>query len=586
MYQHWADRMGEADGAAGRKAVVADMRKMFAISAAKAYRLLAENGWDSGRAKRKDAGASSVDRELLAAVGEMVRQCVRKNGKATLPVNVARSILEARGIDVPVGDSRLRELLRQNHLSVADGRAASPHQAMRTEHPNQVHFADPSVCLIYFAPGGRQKLIGDDELYKNKNFLEGRDKCWRYVLTDHYSGCICARYYAARGETAANMWDFLLYAWGRKENNANVFHGIPELLVWDCGSANVAKATGNTLRAFGVKTAPHMPGNPRAKGQVESANNLVETQFESRLRFEPVNSIEELNNAVERWYAAYNANLLAGLDTRLRRGGVCAGSRASLWQKIPKEHLRELPDSETCRQVFAAGIQTRKVAGDLTVAIAHPRAKRSLRYSVRDLPSVMVGMEIMLQPLLTTDEPLCIAIIKNGKEETSYEIAPVVFDNAGFDVSAPVFGAEYSRPKDTAREKARKSKDNPSLAALMGPAHSFIKADNPFVKQAEGTAIEVAETVHTHEIIISAVEAAKRVMAALGSAPDGYIDDMRANYPDGVPSRIVDAYISERKPKADPPANARDRIVEGGAKNSAAAKVARIAAAEKTSKIA
>jgi len=275
------------------------------------------------------------------------------------------------------------------------------------------------------------------------------------------------------------MWDFLLYAWGRKENNANVFHGIPELLVWDCGSANVAKATGNALRAFGVKTAPHMPGNPRAKGQVESANNIVETQFESRLRFEPVDSIGELNDAVERWYAAYNANLLTGLDTRLRRGGVYVGSRANLWQKIPREKLRELPDAETCRQVFAAGIQTRKVAGDLTVAIAHPKAKRSLKYSARDLPGVMPGMELKLQPLLTTAEPLCIAVMTDGKAETSHELSPIVLDGAGFDASAPVFGQEYKRHKDTARGKAAKSRDNPGLAALWGQRTASSRRKTP-----------------------------------------------------------------------------------------------------------
>ena len=73
-----------------RKAVVDEMCRMFAFSKAKAYKVLEENGWDSGRAKRKDAGATSVDRELLVAVGDMLKQCVRKNGKATLPVNVAR----------------------------------------------------------------------------------------------------------------------------------------------------------------------------------------------------------------------------------------------------------------------------------------------------------------------------------------------------------------------------------------------------------------------------------------------------------------------------------------------------------------
>jgi hypothetical protein len=566
MYRTYAEQMTAAETAAGRKAVIAEMCRMFSFSAAKAYKVLKENGWDSGRAKRKDAGASSVDKELLTAVGEMVKQGIRKNGKATLPVNVARSILEARGLDIPVGDSRLRELLRENHLSVADSKVPTPHQNMRTEYPNQVHFADPSVCLIYFAPGGKQKIIGDDELYKNKNFLEGKMKCWRYVLTDHYSGCLCIRYYAAMGETAANMYDFLLYAWGQKNSNVNVFHGIPELLIWDCGTANIARATTNALKAFGVKTLPHLPGNPRAKGQVENGNNLVETQFESRLRFEPVNSIEELNDAAGRFYSAYNANLINGLDTRLRRGGVIIGSRANLWQRIPVEKLRELPDEETCRQVFANGIQTRKVAGDLTVSIVHPRAGRSLRYSVRDLPGILVGMELRLQPLLVTAEPLCIASYEDGGEERSFELVPIVFDDAGFDINSPVFGQEYKRPKDTERETAGKILEKPGLAAVMGSAHSFIKPENPFMRNSEGTPIDVAETVHTHEIIISAVEAAKRVKAQCGEVPEGFINTLREQYPEGVPTRVVDDFIKARKPKIETPSvNTKDWVIHGSA---------------------
>jgi hypothetical protein len=63
----------------------------------------------------------------------MVKQCIRKNGKATLPVNVARSILEARGVDIPVEDGRIRALLREKHLSVDDAKTATPHQDMRSE---------------------------------------------------------------------------------------------------------------------------------------------------------------------------------------------------------------------------------------------------------------------------------------------------------------------------------------------------------------------------------------------------------------------------------------------------------------------
>jgi len=565
MYQQFVDQMNAAETAASRKVVVDKMCRMFAFSTAKAYKVLKENGWESGRTKRKDAGTSSVDKELVIALGEMVKQGIRKNGKATLPINVARSILEERGFTIPISDSRLRELLRQNHMAVADSRISSPHQTMRTEYPNQVHFADPSVCLIYFAPGGKQKLIGDDELYKNKNFLEGKMKCWRYVLTDHYSGSICVRYYASMGETAANMYDFLLYAWGQKKSNVNVFHGIPELLIWDCGTANTARATANALKAFGVKTMPHLPGNPRAKGQVENANNLVETQFESRLRFEPVNSVEELNDAVERFYAAYNSNLINGLDTRLRRGGVVIGSRTNLWQRIPKEKLRELPDEETCRQVFANGTQKRKVAGDLTVSIVHPRAGRSLRYSVRDLPGILVGMELTLQPLLVTAEPLCIASYANGREELSFEIEPIVYDSAGFDVNSPVYGQEYKRPKDTARDTAEKILEAPGLAAVIGPAHSFINPENPFARQSEGTPVTVAETVHTHEIIISAVEAAKRIKAECGSVPEGFISELKQQYPQGVSTRIVDDLIKARKPKTETPIDSKKWIIEGAA---------------------
>jgi hypothetical protein len=76
-----------------------------------------------------------------------------------------------------------------------------------------------------------------------------------------------------------------------------VFHGLPELLIWDRRTVSIAKATANALKVFGVKTVPHLPGNPRAKGQMENSNNLVEYHFENqkpkaenRLRFEPAGS--------------------------------------------------------------------------------------------------------------------------------------------------------------------------------------------------------------------------------------------------------------------------------------------------------
>jgi hypothetical protein len=539
MYAEWARQMRAAKTNAERKAIVAEMCRMYAFSPAKAYAVLKKEGWESGRKRRADAGNTSMGEEELKSLANMLYKSLRKNGKATMPVDVARSILQSRGVNIPVGDSRLRELLRRYRLSVKDAKTSKPYQRMRSEFPNQIHQADPSFCLLYFAPGGKQRIVGDDEHYKNKDFYRGgKLKCLRYVLTDHFSSSICVRYYAAPGETALNMYDFLLYAWGKKDDPLYAFHGLPKTLVWDCGSGNLARSVTNALIAFRVTTIPHLPGNPRAKGQVENANNLVETQFESRLRFEPVQSVEELNAAAERWCAAYNANMIPNLDTRLTRNGLVS-SRLMLWQKIRPEQLRELPDAETCRQIYSTKIETRKVAGDLSISMVHPNKKRSLRYSLSECIGILVGQEVNVQPVLIDPEPLVIVSYKHQGEVVSREVAPIAYDENGFDIDAPVYGKNYKREPDTQREKRVKE-----LNALdsSGPAWSFINAASPFIRPRAGEQITVAQPdrIEIHDILISHFEAAKQVKARNGWLSDSFISRMKAAYPEGVPSSCID----------------------------------------------
>jgi len=138
-----------------------------------------------------------------------------------------------------------------------------------------------------------------------------------FALTGRYSASI-RTLLRGYGRDRRQYAGFLLYARGIKKNSACVFHGVPELLIWDCGTANLARPVNAALGALGVKTLPHLPGNPRAKGQAEAGNNIAETQFESRLRFEPVSGLKELNGAAERRRTAYNANLPGGQDTRLK----------------------------------------------------------------------------------------------------------------------------------------------------------------------------------------------------------------------------------------------------------------------------
>ena len=563
MYREYADRMEAAGTAAERREIIGEMCRMFAFSTAKAYKVLKESGWESGRKKRKDTGTSALGEEALAKVAAVVKHGLRKNGKSTMPVNIARAMLLGNGVDIPIENSRLRELLRKNTLSIENAKVPSPHSRMRSLYPNHVHFTDPSLSLLYFAPGGKQHILRDDEVYKNKPFLEGKEdlKCWRYVLTDHFSSSICVRYYAAKGENAINMYDFLLYAWGQKDNPAYLFHGIPEILFWDKGSGNINKQVTNALSALRVKTETHKAGNPRAKGQVEEANNLVETHFECLLRLEEVHSIAELNNAAERWCAAYNASLIPNLDTRLHRGGKKIGARTFLWQRITPEQLRELPDYEICRAIFTTGIQTRKVAGDLTVSITHPKTKQTMRYSVSHLPGILVGQEVNVQPILVDPEPLVTVSYQCGKEIVSYELEPIIYGAFGFAETAAVIGEEYKKQKETLREANSKTLDEiiggeskaiPFASVTNGEGfktHSLIQPENPFLRQRTGEQITVSQPDHVevHDILISHFEALRRVSARLGYCPDGFIERMKKEFPEGVPSSRIDDIAHENE---------------------------------------
>jgi hypothetical protein len=565
MFQAYADRMAAAAGAKERSAIIAEMCRTFGRSKDWAYRILAEHGYSSGRKKRSDRGSTSQDEEAVKALAAAMKAGVRENGKATVHLPLARQILSQNDISFAVGDARLRALLREKGLDAKTQKIPAPAQRMRSLYPNHVHLADPSLALVYYLPDGGQVVLSDKEVYKNKQFLPGKEhlKVWRYVLTDHYSGSVCVRYYQAAGETSVNLWDFLMYAWGPKADPAYAFHGLPELLVWDCGSANMSKAITEGLKSLRVETKPHLPGNPRAKGSVEKANDLVECGFESRLRFEPVATVADLNEAVERYCAAFNANALSGLDCRLTRMGRKIGSRLSLWQRIAAEQLRELPDADTCRLLLTQGPVTRKVNGSLSFSFDFPRFGSRV-YQLYGQPGVSVGMDVQVRPILVDRVPRVLVSWEFDGETVNVEIDPIETDAAGFDLAAAAIGREYKRPADTPIEKAGKELSRiaygtiepekgavPFATANDGQglaAHSFIGTDmdiKPARKTGRRVEITQAEVVSAYDIRISAAEAAKRVKARAGFLPEGFLERVKQDYPEGVPSGVVDDIAAE-----------------------------------------
>lgn len=557
----WVIKMQNAADSKERKAIIEEYARITGRSISFCYKELKKSGYDSGRTARKDRGKSNINADMIKTVASLVKAGIRENGKKTMPVNVALDILKRNGLDVGVGESRLRELLREYKVDGENLKKETHHGRMRSEYPNQVHEVDPSVALIYFAPdSAKSKIIEDSEYYKNKDFFhDGKDKkgrqikrkkCLRYVLTDHYSGSICVRYYSAYGETAEYLYDFLLYAWGRKEREDYAFHGVPETLLWDKGSANISKSVSNALKSLGVRSITHSAGNPRAKGQVENANNLIETHLECLFRIEGVSGIEEMNEAAERFCIEYNTK------QKIKRMGMTISSRHSLWQKIPIEKLRELPDLELCRQIFSAGVLERKVRADLTVSLYHNKAKRTLFYSLINLP-VEKGDRVNCQPLLFGDEYKAIIWFEgrdeyNKKIELSYEVKPIEVDEAGFDINAAVIGKEYKRTEltegeretkaieETAKEIRQRADANKNIPNLK--THSLIQPENKFIYQKEGEKITIGEK-EKKEILLSYVETIERVKTVLGYVPDDLANQLKRDYPNGVSYSYADELI-------------------------------------------
>ena len=522
----------------------------------KLHRELKAIGWTSGRKKRSDAGTSSVSDDVLTELGGMLLTGIRKNGKATAETPITRARLKTNGRDIPVSNSRLNQLLRDQKLSLKKQCVPKANIRMRSKHPNHVHQVDPSLCLLYYTPNGQQRMIRDDQLYKNKPEFEQsilKLKCWRYVLIDHYSSSIIVRYYQSAGESSANLYDFLLYCWEKREGR--LFHGVPSLMVWDKGSANTSSAIKIALKALQVDLYAHQAGAPRVKGAVENANNLVEKLFESGLRYEPVNSVEELNEAVEAWTIAYNTNSIPHYDSRLNRVGAERVARFELWQTIREHQLRLLPDLDVCRQLLSSEPIKKQVRGDNCVTFRHPVAKKTLIYSLSGIAGVEPKAKIMIAPLIYGDFEVVVTVCDYADEPVEHVIKPMALDPmSGQPLDAPVWGDDiFKSHKDSDVDKASKraqramypdltdeerdkaiTKNVPPLGGLV--THSHLKdIEIPGYMNKKGTSLNVPprfepviEILSTTQIAMALV---KRYSMKLTPQDNQFI---QSNWPDGI----------------------------------------------------
>jgi hypothetical protein len=429
----------------------------LSLSRQTVYRELAKVGWTSGRKPRVDKGTTGMPLDTMNFLSNLQRTSTRANGKVTMSVPTAMGIAIANG-HKPLSKSRNAAVLRERGLDVRTLSRASSHVSMRSLHPNHVHQVDASLCLVYYLHGV-QRVIRDDELYKNKlaSLARVKFKCYRWVLTDHCSSVIVPWYTEAAGEDQFSLAEFLLYAWSEQEGRP--FHGVPEIVIWDKGAAQQAHAVKAMMRSLEVQDIAHATGNSRAKGQVESAQNVVETQFECRLRLEPVESVAELNAAAAAWANAYNWAQIEGQDTRVHRGPVHK-ARYAMWHEIRESELRYLPDADLCRALLAGREESRKVMGNLQITFRHPAAETSLRYDVRHLEGVSVGDQVNVQPMLYGDCAVLVSISSFDGSRREWKLEPIRdYDAHGFRESAPVFGESFKANPQTPSEAIGRALD-------------------------------------------------------------------------------------------------------------------------------
>ena len=522
---------------------------------ARVYRHLREAGHGSGRRRRSDAGRTRAPEADLETLASLLLAALRQSGQATLHLPVARQIMRAEGMTLgDLSDAQLARLLRERGIDLGTQRRGRQTHGEIRSRPNELHLVDPSRALVWYLPGSRRPqraLATTHEPYKNKPIDEGAQRklgLWRYVLTDHASGCLRVRYYQVAGENPGTLWDFLCHCW-----SAGAWHGVPEWLWWDKGSQHTA--IGAALAALGVQARAHAPGNSRAKGSVERAQHLVEQHFESRLALQPMRSIEELNERVEVWAAHYNANTIPELDTRLRRGGTRA-VRLELWQRIGPE-LREFP-ADAADLPRWQPVQ-RKVAANLTISFRHPRRRSQTRYRVAQVPGLRVGQQVTVQPLLD-DAGAVLVRSSYGGEDYEARLLPREVDEYGFPADAPRPG-EFRPPTRTEVERAGER-----LRELAGPrrpgeaSHGGQFAALDAVAPAGGGKViplprrgrEIELQPAPAAAPLSLHDAGLRVRDRLGAAWDPELfDEIARRWPRGAPARELDAWAAEQSAGAE-----------------------------------
>jgi transposase InsO family protein len=549
-------RRAQAAGQGGMGGIYADACEHLGLSHATLMRRLKEVAVKPPRKRRSDAGSTSLSLADAQQLSAVLMEGYRANNKSIQALNLALVRLRANrpefaeatdpgsGEIRPLSESACARALRQYGLHPEQLRRGEAAQAQRSEHPNDVWQIDASISTLFYVPEGGVADMHPAVFYKNKpdNFEKiKRQRLTRYVITDHCSGAIFV-HYVAGGESTVNMAEAFLAAIQPRPQQQ--MHGVPFHLMMDPGSAGTAGAFGNLLRRLQVKPLVNKQGNARAKGQVENAHNLVETNFESGFKFTHAPSIDWINAQAARWMQSYNSTRIHG------RHGL---SRWAKWMEITASQLR-LVDPALARQLLTHEPETPKVDQFLRVRFA------GRRWSVREVPGVMVGekLAVTFNPFNTATAYVVDHDADGG--ELLIEVPEVALDEHGFAEGAALIGREFKSQPDTladtnrklverlatgaatdaAAEEARKAKAVP-FGGQLDPYKHHDALPGATMLPRRGTQLETGASVAKAAARVLTLFEVAAELARRGEAMTAERNaQVRAWYPEGVPEDQID----------------------------------------------
>lgn len=410
---------------------------------------------------------------------------------------------------VPVGLLTVRTINRWAKrwgLRPDDLKQPKPAVKLVSLHPNQVHLVDCSVCEQYYLRDSDGKVQTRPWTYKNKP-NESRAKIWTFMLVDHYSGVKWLRYYLSAGESSRILFEGITEAWAGKEDGRFPFRGAPKMLYADRGSALGAGMISNMLEALGVEVVKHKPGNPRAKGMVESAFRHFQTGFESELRLCPAGTLADLNERAYRWLVIHNWKTAWGQEK----------PRMQRWMDIGQEELLEVPPLEILRRLAATG-EVRTVDVYATV-----------RYDgkVYGVPGDLVGRKVRVWTNI--DGGISVQDTETGKMHPTSDRKTTVFGEFNAHKKS-----EAERRREGALAAAREMK------AEITPETLEREIPNVHALPVRGKKIEVdSGFVRKAADAYDSAYQAKRAIAAelridLGDLPDWMIEEIDAALAEGL----------------------------------------------------